>query len=102
MTPARAEIRPVRLLVADDRHLVREALACFLRHADPSLALQESASRAETGVAVPRDEIDVVIVGREMAGMSGLGGLQQIIAQRPTARVLILADSITRREAYDA
>jgi two-component system nitrate/nitrite response regulator NarL len=102
MTPANAEIKPVKLLVANDRHLVREALACFLRHADVSLAVLESSSLAETVDSVGRDEIDVVIVGRELAGMSGLVGLQQIIAKRPTARVLILADSISRREAYDA
>jgi DNA-binding NarL/FixJ family response regulator len=92
----------MKLLLADGHHLVREALACFLRHADPAAEIAEAATFEEALEAIEAAPFDIVMVERSMAGPGELRGLERMIERGGTARVVLLSSEMNRRMAADA
>jgi len=92
----------MKLLLADGHHLVREALACFLRQADPAAEIAEAASFEEALEAIEAAPFDIVMVERSMAAPGELRGLERMIERAGTARVVLLSSEMNRRMAADA
>ncbi|MGM1028902.1 MAG: response regulator [Actinomycetota bacterium] len=81
---------PIRVVVADDQHLVRLGLRAVLER-EPDVRVVGEAS---DGAAAAREAVataaDVVLMDVEMPGVDGIGGVRLVLEQRPQARVLML------------
>jgi DNA-binding NarL/FixJ family response regulator len=80
----------IRVLVADDHPIVRAGIAGLLSAADDI----EVVGEASDGVAAVRmaaeQEPDLVLMDLRMPGLDGAEATARILAERPTAKVLIL------------
>jgi two-component system, NarL family, response regulator LiaR len=85
-----AETRPVRVLIADDQTLFRSGLARLLND-DPRV---EVVGEAVDGEDAARQATllrpDVILMDIKMPNSDGVQATQRIVAENPTAKVLIL------------
>jgi len=81
---------PIRVLVADDQHLIRGGLRAII-DAEPDLRVVGEAS---DGASAARETVacraDVVLMDVQMPGVDGIDGVRLVIQARPDARVLML------------
>lgn len=93
----------MKLLLADDHHLVREALSHYLRQAAGDVTVIEAATFDEALQKASVNEVlDAVILDLRMPGMNGLGGLDAMRAKLPRTPVIIMSGNISRDEASAA
>jgi two-component system nitrate/nitrite response regulator NarL len=82
----------MRLLLADDHHLVREAIATYLTRAAPDISCVEASDFQQVRERLARDtDFDLIILDYRMPGMNGLAGLDEVKAKLPEARVAIMS-----------
>jgi DNA-binding NarL/FixJ family response regulator len=80
----------IRVLIADDQHLVREGLRMMLE-AEPDLEVVGMAGTgAEAVAAVARAEPDVVLMDIRMPDVDGIEATERLAAAGSPARVLVL------------
>jgi DNA-binding NarL/FixJ family response regulator len=82
--------RRIRVLVADDQALFREALAALLSVQAGIDVVGEAANGREAVEAATRLEPDVVLMDLRMPVLDGVGATRQLRAERPAVRVLAL------------
>ncbi len=80
----------LRLVLADDQHLVRGALAALLALEDDLEVVGEVARGDEVVAAVQRLDPDVLLLDVEMPGIDGLAAAAAVAAAAPATRVLVL------------
>jgi two-component system response regulator DesR len=79
----------IRLLLADDEDLVREALATLLE-LEPDFEVVAQAGDGERAVQLAaQHEPDVVVLDLEMPGLDGVAAAGRILAARPVPVVLL-------------
>jgi two-component system response regulator DesR len=81
---------PIRVLLADDQHLVRGALAALLSLEDDIDVVAEVGRGDEVVSAVHTHRPDVVLLDVEMPGLDGIAAAAALRAEAPGSRVLIL------------
>ena len=92
---------PIRILIADDHHIVRMGLKTVLQF-EPDLRVAAEASTAdETVAAQATAQPDVTLLDLRMPG-NGLDALRRIRSQSPQARVLILTTSEMEEDIHRA
>lgn len=97
MTPSAEQDRPVRVLLVDDEHLVRQGLRLVLG-TDPTIdVIGEASDGAEAIEAVRAHRPDVVMMDVRMPGMSGAQATESILAQ---SAVRVLAITGLRAEEH--
>ena len=80
----------IRLLLADDQELIREAL-CSLLNQEPDFEVVASVGRGDEIVgAVRAGRPDVALLDIEMPGLDGLAAAAVLRAQFPSCRVVML------------
>jgi DNA-binding NarL/FixJ family response regulator len=80
-----------RVLIADDHAIVREGLKRILA-ADPAFAVAgEAKDGHEVLAAVRAGGFEVLLLDLSMPGRSGIELIQQVKAERPALRVLVLS-----------
>jgi two-component system chemotaxis response regulator CheB len=81
----------IRVFVVDDSAFVRKAIRRVLS-ADPGVTVVgEAASGPDALARIPALEPQVVTLDFEMQGMNGLDVLRQLLAWRPTLKVIMLS-----------
>ncbi|OHV44917.1 response regulator transcription factor [Pseudofrankia sp. BMG5.36] len=80
----------IRVLLADDQHLVRGALAALLSLEDDMEVVGQVGRGDEVAAAVAQLLPDVVLMDVEMPGIDGLAAAGTVRATRPASRVLIV------------
>jgi two-component system response regulator DesR len=83
-------VPPIRVLLADDQHLVRGALAALLSLEDDIEVVGQVSRGDEVVAAVATATPDVVLMDVEMPGIDGLAAAAAVQATRPATKVLIL------------
>jgi DNA-binding NarL/FixJ family response regulator len=85
----------IHILIADDHPVVRDGLRAMLS-TQPDFQVMEEASDGAAAVRLPAQlKPDVILLDLEMPELDGVTALQQIRAEDPAARVIILT-------AYDS
>ena len=80
----------IQILIADDHPVVREGLAGMLTgQADFAIAAM-AADGTEAVALDARLQPDVILMDLRMPGLDGVGAIQAIKAQRPSANILVL------------
>jgi DNA-binding NarL/FixJ family response regulator len=82
---------PVRVLLADDQALFREALATLLEVRPEVEVVGEAANGAEALDRVAELRPDVVLMDLQLPGISGIEATRAIVATSPDVRVLVLS-----------
>src|SRR5262249_13860639 len=80
----------IRILLADDQHLVRGALAALLALEDDFEVVASVADGSEAVRAAVEQRPDVALLDVEMPGMDGVAATREITTQAPGVRVMIL------------
>ena len=80
----------IRVLLVDDQHLVREGFARLLRDVVDIEVVGEAANGASAVALARETRPDLILMDVRMPGMDGVEATQQIVRDRPDARVLIL------------
>ncbi|WP_221583823.1 DNA-binding response regulator [Microbacterium sp. G2-8] len=81
---------PVRILLADDEHLLRTALAALLPMDGTIEVVAQAQSGSEAVAATLQHQPDVLVIDLEMPEMDGLEAVAAILAERPGQPVLML------------
>lgn len=93
----------MRILLADDHHLVREAIASYLTRAAPDIVCIEAADFQQVRERIADGSaFDLVILDYRMPGMNGLAGLEEVKANLPQTPVAILSGAMDAGEAERA
>ena len=90
LPPSERTINTIRILLADDQHLVRGALAALLSLEDDLEVVGQVGRGDEVVDAVTRLGPDVVVMDVEMPGIDGLAAAAAVRVARPATRVLIV------------
>lgn len=84
----------LRVLLADDHPLMREALCAAIEDESDLRVVGEAANGAEAIQLWSKLKPDVVVMDLFMPGVDGLQAINQIREQDPQARILVLTSSI--------
>ncbi|MFG2697007.1 response regulator [Kitasatospora sp. NPDC051984] len=79
----------VRVLLAEDQSMVREALAALLSLEDDLDVVAQVARGDEVAAAVTEHRIDVAVLDIEMPGMTGIDACAEIRRVHPRTKVVI-------------
>ena len=92
----------MKILVADDHDLIRDAIAAFLTN-EGEASVSTAGSLSEAVDAVEKEgSFDLVLLDYNMPGMNGLDGLQEMIAANNGHPVALLSGTTTRALAEEA
>jgi two-component system, NarL family, nitrate/nitrite response regulator NarL len=93
----------LRILLADDHHLVREAIANYLTRVAKDIVCSEAADLLQAKEKLAADvAFDLIMLDYHMPGMNGLSGLDEIRKLVPGVPVAIMSGSIEQAEALRA
>ncbi|MFI0900180.1 response regulator [Streptomyces sp. NPDC020983] len=84
------DARPVRVLLADDQSMVREALATLLGLEDDIEVVAQAARGDQVLAAARAAAPDVALLDIEMPGMTGIEAAAQLRAECPGVKVVIV------------
>ncbi|GLX17716.1 MULTISPECIES: response regulator transcription factor [Streptomyces] len=81
---------PIRILLAEDQSMVREALAALLG-LEPDIEVLAQVARGDEVVAAARShDVNVALLDIEMPGMTGIEAAAQLRAAVPALKIVVL------------
>ena len=83
-------MNPIRVLLAEDQAMIREALAALLSFEDDIEVVAQVGRGDEVVAAALASEPDVALLDIEMPGLDGLTAAAALRAARPGTRIVIL------------
>lgn len=93
----------IRLLIADDEKLEREALAELVqRRFEREVALEVAENGRKAADTAVLWGADLILMDIEMPGMSGLDAARAVLAQRPSCRVIFVTAYSLFQYAHEA
>ena len=93
----------MKILLADDHHLVREAIASYLTRAAADISCVEASDFHQVRERLGDDDsFDLVILDYRMPGMNGLAGLDEVRERLPETPVALMSGAMDGEEAERA
>jgi DNA-binding NarL/FixJ family response regulator len=92
----------MRLVLADDHNLFREALCYYLRESFGAIDIVEARSLDEGLRAVEGGKPDALLLDFVMPGMDGVNGVIRAKLRCPDVPIVILSGNISQEEADEA
>jgi two-component system, NarL family, response regulator DesR len=80
----------IRLLLADDEHLIRTALAQLLDLEDDLAVVAQAASGDEVLAVARSVDFDVAVLDLQMPGLDGIGAATELLRLRPGCGIVIV------------
>jgi NarL family two-component system response regulator LiaR len=93
---------PIRILIADDHEIVRKGLRALLATEPGYTVVGEAADGAQVIHQVRLLRPDVVLLDLVMPDVDGIAAIQQIAAERPEVRILVLTSFSSDDKVYAA
>jgi DNA-binding NarL/FixJ family response regulator len=81
---------PIRVLIADDHGVVREGLVAMIGRQEEMAVVAQAADGAEAVALWRSHRPDIALLDLRMPVLDGVGAIEQIRAEDPRARILIL------------
>lgn len=81
---------PVRILLADDEHLIRTALAQMLELEDDLTVVAEAARGDEAVAMAIKERVDIAVLDLQMPGTDGIGVAEALAKQLPECGSIIV------------
>jgi len=81
----------IRVLIADDHHLVRDGLKQILGAADGLEVAGEASSGDEALALVKANDYDLALLDMSMPGLSGIELIKRLKLEKPKLRILVLS-----------
>jgi two-component system, NarL family, nitrate/nitrite response regulator NarL len=89
----------MRVLLADDHNLVRDALKNYIERLEPSVEILTAESLDDALAVVERSlPLDLVILDLKMPGMLGLDGLKEMRTRLPDLPVVIMSGGASQED----
>lgn len=93
----------MRIILADDHALYRDALGCYIGYAEPDAQMIVTGDfNGVMDILSWDDRVDLLMMDVEMPGMNGLAGLHQLRASYPTIPVALLSEEADRHNTEEA
>lgn len=93
----------IRLLIADDEMLEREALAeLVMRRFDHEVILEKAENGRKAADTAILWEADLILMDIEMPGMNGLDAARAVLTQRPECKVIFITAYSLFQYAHEA
>lgn len=92
----------MRLVLADDHNLFREALCHYLRQSFADIDIVEASSLEEGLRAVEGGKPDALLLDFVMPGMNGVNGIIRAKQRCPDVPIVVLSGNISQEEADKA
>lgn len=93
----------IRLLIADDEMLEREALAdIVMRRFDHEVILEKAENGRKAADSAILWEADLILMDIEMPGMNGLDAARAVLEQRPDCKVIFITAYSLFQYAHEA
>jgi two-component system response regulator DesR len=83
-------MKPIRVLIAEDQAMIREALAALLSFEDDLIVVAQVGRGDEVVKAAQDSSPDVALLDIEMPGLDGLAAAAELSRQRPQTKIVIL------------
>lgn len=80
----------IRILLADDEHLIRTALAQLLDLEEDLTVVAQAASGDEALAMARKDDVQVAVLDLQMPGPDGIAVAEQLAVDRPSCGVVIV------------
>ena len=93
---------PIRIFIADDHTIVRSGVQALLETIDDLTVIGEAADGQQAVQQALHLRPDVVLMDLEMPILDGIGAIEQIMAQWPEARILVLTSFATDDRVFPA
>ena len=84
------ETSPIRVLLADDEHLIRTALVQMLNLEDDVDVVAEAATGDEAVAMAVKHAVDVAVLDLQMPGLDGTAVAERLVTQLPGCRCIIV------------
>ena len=81
----------IRVLIADDHHLVRDGLKQILGAAEGMMVAGEASNGDEALALVKANDFDLALLDMSMPGVSGIDLIKRIKLEKPRLRILVLS-----------
>ncbi len=82
--------RPIRLIIADDHHVVREGLISLLSDKPNLKVVGQASNGRETVDLVRQRRPDIALLDIAMGDMTGLEAIRRFLPEQPEVKVIIL------------
>ena len=92
----------MRLVLADDHTLFREALCYYLRQCAGDIEILEASDLDDALAAAQRSKPDLMLLDFVMPGMEGVNGIRRAKQEVPATPLVILSGNISQQEAAEA
>lgn len=96
------ETTPIRILIADDHSVVREGLAAMIARRADMQVVAEAGDGQQAVELARRHRPDVILLDLRMPELGGVAAIHQIMADVPTARVIVLTTFDGDEDIYRA
>jgi len=96
------KLKPIRLLVVDDHHVVRSGLAASLGLEDDLTVIAEAGNAEEAVTQYRQHEPDVVLMDLRLPGANGIAAVTALRREWPEARVLMFTTFEGEEDIYRA
>ena len=93
---------PIRILIADDHHVVREGFAALLNTVPDLKVVAQAADGREAVNAFEKHNPDVTLMDLRMPNVSGVEAVTEIRKKHPGARVIVLTTFDGDEDIYRA
>ena len=93
---------PIRVFIAEDHAIVRKGISALLALEPDIQVVGEAGNGREAVSGIDSTRPDVILMDLVMPEMDGIEAIQQVVARRPQARILVLTSFATDDKVFPA